>query len=365
MRFFKSFLILGLMVVCLPIVAQTPTFDELTFEDEELTVAYKNKPKNHVFLRSKRGTNGMNKTSSGDSITAMPVNEIVLVFSELEASAADEREEANRERWENLLMTYPEYFQANTSYKNVCQCNTSGDAEQFKKMQGFYIYFTGKEPKVEEKRAEVKPVKTEEKTAPVKETKEPEKQAVAKTKEPAVKESEPVKNDPPPAKETREENTNSGGNEVVKENTTTTKKPATAKPRRSKDTKACRLPCYENGDEDLNAFFRTSITLTKKQKKHGKHLEATVKIPLHFDGSIKKPMVVGENEDLNKQILEALKSMINWNAAVKNGVATKSEVKITLKFDKETKSMKPAEIIITPKLGPKCTCVSDAEIFGE
>src|SRR5262249_22675428 len=117
-----------------------------------------------------------------------------------------------------------------------------------------------------------------------------------------------------------------------------------AKPRRSKDTKACRPPCYESGDEDLNAFFKQNVVLTKKQKKKGKNLMAVVKLSLHFDGTIKKEMVTGENEDFNKQVEEAVKGMNKWNAAVKNGVSIKSEVKITLKFDKETKSMKPFEV---------------------
>jgi hypothetical protein len=46
------------------------------------------------------------------------------------------------------------------------------------------------------------------------------------------------------------------------------------------------------------------------------------------------------------------------------GVDVRSEVKITLKYDRESKAIKPFEIAVTPRLGPKCKCASDAEIFG-
>jgi hypothetical protein len=87
---------------------------------------------------------------------------------------------------------------------------------------------------------------------------------------------------------------------------------------------------------------------------------------LNFDGSIKKAMVTGTNEELNVLVSAAIKNMNLWNPAVKGGVTIKSQVKMTLKYDKETKGMKPFEMMITPRPNPKCTkCISDAEIFGE
>jgi hypothetical protein len=75
--------------------------------------------------------------------------------------------------------------------------------------------------------------------------------------------------------------------------------------------------------------------------------------------------VTGENEALNTQVQDALKAMNNWNSAVKNGTSIKSEVKINLKYDRESKSLKPSEVITVPRLGPKCKCMSDADLFGD
>ena len=76
-------------------------------------------------------------------------------------------------------------------------------------------------------------------------------------------------------------------------------------------------------------------------------------------------MVNGTNIQLNELVSAALKSMDLWNPAVKSGVTVKSEVKITLKYDKSTKAIKPFEIMITPRPNPKCIeCKTDAEIFG-
>jgi hypothetical protein len=87
---------------------------------------------------------------------------------------------------------------------------------------------------------------------------------------------------------------------------------------------------------------------------------------LNFDGSIKKAMVNGANTSLNEYVSVAVKSMDLWNPSVKAGTTVKSEVKITLKYDKSTKAIKPFEVAITPRPNPKCSkCLSDAEIFGD
>jgi hypothetical protein len=65
---------------------------------------------------------------------------------------------------------------------------------------------------------------------------------------------------------------------------------------------------------------------------------------------------------VNQQVIGAVKMMNLWNPAVKGGLTVKSEVKITLKYDKETHAMKPFEIMINPRPGPKCKCASDAEL---
>ncbi|MEO6304705.1 MAG: hypothetical protein ABIP51_16205, partial [Bacteroidia bacterium] len=177
----RSFLVIILFsILCSPLVGQT-TFEEMSFDADSLGTAYKSAGKNYAFIRSKKGTGGLTKTSTADSILAkaIPVTEIVLVFSETDPSAIAEREDGNRQRWENLLVTYPDLFQFSTTYKNLCQCKNGGDAEAFKKSQGFYVYFGAEEPKVEEK----KPVaKVEEKKTTTKEPKE--EKSVTKTKEP-------------------------------------------------------------------------------------------------------------------------------------------------------------------------------------
>ena len=115
----------------------------------------------------------------------------------------------------------------------------------------------------------------------------------------------------------------------------------------------------------LNAFFKDNITLTKKQKKKWKSATSELKLQLNIDGSVKKAMVAGANADLNKLVLESVQNMNPWNATVKNGVTIKSEVRISLKFDKETKAFKPGEVNVNPKPNPKCKCMSDSEMFGD
>lgn len=356
MRLIKSSLAILAFAICLPMSAQTPVYEDLIFEADSMTTPYKPLGKNYAFVKSKRGTDGVARTSRADSIMSFPVTEIVLVFSELNSSSINNRLEANQERWENLLRTYPQFFQFSTTLKEMCQCKIGGDTAIFKKGNGFYIYFTGEEPKVaqketkdviEEKKVEPKKTETKPVATNVKEESKKEKQ-----KEPE-KEADDAPMDGP-------EQTVSM--EMPKD--APKKKPGYTKPRRAKDPKACRLPCYESGDEDLNAFFKDNITLSKKQKRHSKQLISVLKLQLNLDGSIKKAMVTGVNEGLNKQVLGSVSAMNSWNPAVKSGATVKSEVKITLKYDRETKSMKPFEIAIIPRPAPKCKCLSDTEIFG-
>jgi hypothetical protein len=394
MNFLKSFLLILLFATCLPLAGQTPAYEELEFELDSTASTYKPAGKNHVLVRSKRGTGGVNKTPAADAILSAEVTEIVLVFSETDPGDIAEREEANQERWENLLRTYPELFQFSTTYKTICQCKTGGDAEAFKQTQGFYVYINGEVPKVaaeaappkaeepkavakaEERRAEPKAPekKAEEKKAPeklIEETKPAvaDKTTVKTPEPPAAKNTEPAKEEPVAAKPKQQE--------VVKEEepaeeakpekkvaAAPKKKPVVGKARRAKDPKACRYACYGNGDDDLNNFFKDNLKLTKKERKKAKKNPIVVKLQLNLDGTIKKVMVACPDEKLNLLVTEAVKSMNPWNATVKNGVTVKSEVKITLKYDKPTKSLKAMETAVMPKLLPKCNkCTSDSELF--
>jgi hypothetical protein len=374
------------------LIAQPTSYDEMEFESDEIPSQYAAKGHNYAYLKSKRGTSGMNHTSTADSIRSFHINEIVLVFTEVNEGDIDEREDANRERWDNLMMTYPEFFKPGVVYKNICQCKEGGDAEAFKHVQGFYVYYKPEAPKAAEpakpaKVAEEKPVtkteekkpekpaakeiaetkKPEEKKAEEKPVKTPEKEVAVEEKPVTKTKEEPVQEERTPAVVTKTEAepvANDANEEVVeKKKPGIAKKGPAMKARRAKDKKACRPACYQGGDEDLNSYFKDAITLTKKQRRKGKHLVCVLKLQLNVDGSIKNATVTGENEVFNQQILGAANSMNKWNAAVKNGVTVKSDVKITLKYDKPTKSIKPSEVIVNPRPGPKCKCMSDSEIF--
>jgi hypothetical protein len=378
----KNFLAAFAFALCIPLAAQT-TFDEMEFEADSTLSTYKPSGKNYVLVKSKRGTSGMSKTPAADAILTAEVSEIVLVFTENEPGEIAEREEANRERWENLLSTYPELFQYSTTYKNVCQCNTHGDAEAFKKAQGFYVYVNGEVPKVaEETKAEepklaanVPATKTEEKKAA--EPKKSEEPPATKTTKTEEKKKAEVAAAEIPATKTTEVPDNTSVAKEEPEPEPEKEKPVAAapkkktsaapamKPRRTKDPKACRPACYGWGDEDLISFFKDNIALTKKEKKKSKKWMANVKIQLNVDGSIKKTFVTGENEVFNQKVNDAIKLMNNWNAAVKSGVTVKSEVKFTLKYDKEKKHLRPYDIMTNPKPSQKCQCMPDSQLFGD
>ena len=377
-------------ITAMPLAAQV-SYDELEFEADSIKKAYKPRGKNYAFIRSKRGSSGVNKNSRADSITSLTISDIVLVFTEEDAEERASREEANRDRWENLIRTYPEYFDYSPTLVNMCQCNFNGDSAAFKKMQGFYIYFEGDEPVTAEpvQPAATEPARLENKKPAAKEpeetAKEPSRERQETSAEETVAREERGKRK---SEETVAAPDMSGGESPKKEKRKKEKKseekdptdditmdvPVTkpaprkkatySKPRRAKDPKACRPACYENGDLDLHDYFRDNITLSKKQKKKGKTLVASLRIQLNLDGSIKKAFVTGANETLNKQVQEAVNGMNQWNPTVKNGATVKSEVRITLKYDKASKAMKPSEVVVMPRLGPKCKCVSDAELFG-
>lgn len=367
--------------------AQAPVFDDLVFEDDSITSSYRANGKHFVYAKSKKGTGGMEKISSLDSIRSFEVTDIVLVFSETTAASIANRADNNRERWENLLTTYPELFQFNTNYKNLCQCNIGGDAELFKKMNGFYVYYKGgPEPKKEavaavvekkeEKKAEEpkKEEKKEEKKAEVKKSEEKKEEKVVKEE---TKKEEKKKEEKVVKEETKEEKKEESKATVVPDEVlgeepeavpakpTSRQKAKYTTPKRSKDKKACRPPCYENGDEDLINYFVNAIEITKKEKKKAKKWTSTVTLILNFDGTVKKFMITGPDEVFNKRVNGAVGAMNPWNPAVKSGVTIKSQVKFNLKYDKTRKGMIPTEINFTPRPGPKCVCVPDSELFPD
>ncbi len=380
MKKILAFILLSFLV--LPAVGQAPAFEDLIFEADSTTSTYKAKGKNFAFIRSKRGTGGVNKTSTGDSIIskAIPVTDIYLVFTEMNSADLALREAANRERWENLIKTYPEFFAESPNLYNLCQCNSAGNLEDFKQAQGFYVYFAGKvEPvavaaskpvaKKEEPKKEIEEPKKKEK---VKEEKKEEPKAEKPAKEETVKAEKPKKEKK--EKEKKEEKAKEGPVVVAQPEPTPEpevkevkpKKEGYSKPKKAKDAKVCRPPCYDGGDEGLAAFFKENIILNKKQKRKSGDLISVVTLQLNFDGSIKKSMIQGANEEFNKQVEDAIKKMDLWNPAIKGGVTIKSQVKMTLKYDNSTKAIKPFETVIIPRPAPKCTeCLSDSQVFAE
>lgn len=378
MKLYKFILPVVLMVLSFSAGAQISSAEELEFEEETTKTAYKPRSRNFVFVKSKKGEGGVPKVQRADSILSTPITEIILVFTELTEAASEEREEANMERWANLFETYPELFQHNrTTFKNICQCNTQGDADAFKAGQGFYIYYKSSEPA----KVAVKPVPVAEDPKPAtpeKKVEEPKTVAAGKTKEePKKKEAEvpkveekQVKEVPAPVVQQKVEEPEEEEPVVAKtpkplKPSAGKKRPGYEKPRRAKDAKACRQPCYEGGDEDLVAFWKNSVTLTKKQKKKGKNINVMVRLQLNYDGTIKKAFITGEDEVLNQQVQAAVDQMSYWNPAVKGGLTIRSEVKFTLKYDKPSKTIRPTDFVINPRPGQKCPCVSDAELFGD
>ena len=391
MKSIKAIFVIALIISSNLVFGQEPSFYELTFGIDSTTTPYKANNDNFVFIRSKRGPEPVKATSAGDSIKSFVIQKIVLVFSESSTSELENRDAYNQERWENLMPTYPEFFQATTTYKNICQCSQDASSPSYKEVQGFYIYYTPKGVSVLKKEVEVvkaeEPKPIEPKKEIVKE--EPKKVVeVAKVETPKpvepkkeIAKEEPKKEEPKKVKEVEAKVEEVKPVEVVKkeepkkeveaipadnnsntEEVTDSKNKATlpfGKPRKAKDPKACRTACYGTGEDDLNAFFKDKVALTKKMKKD----EVDLKLQLNVDGTVKKVVIKGENAELNKLVEEAVKDMI-WNASVKSGLTIKSEVKMILKFDKKLKGLKAEELMVSPRLGPKClTCASDDELF--
>jgi len=399
MKSLKAIFVIALIISSNLVFGQEPSFYELTFGIDSTTTPYKANNDNFVFIRSKRGAEPVKATSAGDSIKSFVIQKIVLVFSESSTAELENREAYNQERWENLIPTYPEFFQATTTYKNICQCSQDASGPSYKEVQGFYIYYTPKGVSVPKKEVEVAKVETPkvaepEKQEPKKEVvvakvetpipAEPKKETVkeepkkdvesikkvepkklkeveAKVEVAKVEEVKPVevvkKEEPKKEVEAITTPTNTNTEEVTDSKNKATAPPA--KPRKAKDPKACRTACYGTGESDLNAFFKDKVVLTKKMKKD----EVDLKLQLNVDGTVKKVVIKGENAELNKLVEEAVKDMI-WNASVKSGLTIKSEVKMILKFDKKLKGLKAEELMVSPRLGPKClTCTSDEELF--
>jgi len=342
----KKIFILFLSLIAGSAMAQPSSYTDLVFENTDSLKSYvPERGKHYVYVMPSASTEEVAKNSRLDSISGFRILKIVLAYPETADKENAETADQVQQRWDNLMSSYYVYFKApDTKFKNVYLTERAG--------QGFYIYYDGGKGK------------------PVKETAAKEEKEEKKKKEKVVKEEEKPKETEKKTKEKEKKDETAKHSDEVKHSGSGDTKPAVVKaaphfdkPMRAKDPKACRLPCYGGGDEDLMAFFKDNITLSKKQSRHGKDLVSMVKIQLNFDGTIKKTFVTGANEHLNKQVEEAINMMNPWNPAVKGGITVKSEIKMTLKYDYDTHAMRPSDTVITPRLGAQCKCIPDEEMF--
>ncbi|MCX8080947.1 MAG: hypothetical protein N3F09_06910 [Bacteroidia bacterium] len=364
------------------LTAQVSTIEDIVIEEDSITVPYKPSG-NHVYFKSKKKSGGMEKIQELDNIikNGYEINEIVLVYTEDSPADFANREADNRNRWENLMAAHPDIFQFNTNYRSVLQKANSSNAEAMKSIQGFYVYYSKTSPPSP---PPLPPSPTSSKPSDpmtkgdVKKGTEPENQTFE------IKENKKNKKEKETAevpKENKKDKMNKEKDDVVKDEKKAedafpepTPEPTRPKrtitiyssPRKAKDPKACRPPCYEEGDEGLVNYFKSALTLSKRERKKFDEYVTIVKLTLDFNGAIKKMQVTCPDKDLQGRVENALNGMGNWLPAVKGGITVKSEVRFLLKYDKSSKAILPSDFQIIPRPNPKCNkCLSDSEIFAD
>ncbi len=360
---------------------QISAYEDLVIEEDSITSPYK-PAGNPIYFKSKKKAGGMEKIPEVENIlkSNVEITDIVLVYTEDSPADIANRENDNRNRWENLISAHPELFQYNTNYKSVIQKSNPSNAGAMKNVQGFYVYYSKPAAPTPPPPA---PSKNNDPMTKgdVKKGKEPENQTFetkdsenkknkSKEKEPVVTEEKKDRKEPKKQKDVvvKEEKKEQ---DVFPEPTSEPVKPRKTvtvytSPRKAKDPKACRPPCYEEGDEGLVNYFKSALALSKKERKKFDEIVTTVKLTLDFNGSIKKTQIMCPDKDLQARIEQALNNMGNWLPAVKGGVTVKSEVRFMLKYDRNSKALLPADFQIIPRPNPKCNkCISDAEIFGD
>jgi hypothetical protein len=371
---FMKFLFRAILFLVLIIFSpsQVSSFDDLVIEEDSITTPYKPSGSSYVYFKSKKKAGGMEKIPELESLIQknMEITDIVLVFTEDSPADIANRENDNRNRWENLISAHPELFQYNTNYKSICQKAGASNTDAMKEVQGFYVYYAKPAPPPP-------PPQKEMTKGDIKKGKEPEQSTFEASSSKKDKKSKKEESEP---KEEKKKSKKEKSTEDVAVKVTekpepapepepqrpVKRTPAFTTPKKAKDPKACRPPCYPDGDEGLVAFFKNQLALSKKERKKFKDLVPTVKLSLEFNGTIKKFQVMCPDKDLQGRIEQVLGQMDNWLPAVKGGVTVKSEVRFSLKYDKTSSAMLPSDFQIIPRPNPKCTkCMSDAEIFGE
>ena len=82
MKSLKAIFAIACIISSNLVFGQEPSFYDLNFSMDSTSTPYKSSGSNYVFIRSKRGTEPIKATSSGDSIKSFAIQQIVLVFSE-------------------------------------------------------------------------------------------------------------------------------------------------------------------------------------------------------------------------------------------------------------------------------------------
>lgn len=297
----RAGLIGSLCVAALFLRGQPTNISQISYTlDDTVQGAYKPRAKQqHLFIASRFGSPDVDPSRALDSVSGFLINDIVLVFSKYKQSDNFSQARLNAARWENLLKSYPQLFQSGTTkYGNICQAGIHNDSVARELTHGFYIYYENRSDP-EERNKEIAEI-----------SKMLDRMGVdtsgAATPEPAVPASEviPVKPGSSP--------------------------PRFKKPMRAKDPKACRQAYYKNGLNDLNAFFRSHIELTNRQKRHPEKVTAEVQVRLSYNGRIRSAYVLSTDDEFIKQIREALADMSLWHPAVLNGITINTSVKFNL-----------------------------------
>ena len=96
MKNFSNLFLALFLFSCISISAQAPVFDDLVFEDDSITSTYRATSKHFVYAKAKKGTGGMEKISSLDSMRSFELTDIVLVFSETTSASIANRYDNNK-----------------------------------------------------------------------------------------------------------------------------------------------------------------------------------------------------------------------------------------------------------------------------
>jgi hypothetical protein len=313
--------------------AREISVSELEFKlSDTVNGAYKpQKNIKHIFIASKFGSPVVEQSKVLDSISGFLITDIVLVYSKYKYSDNFSQSKLNRARWENLLKKYPSLFQSGTTkYGDICQAGFQSDSSARELSHGFFIYFENRADPVERQEEIEKISKMLEKMGVDTSSSGPEE---------AEKPGEAI---------------------VPVSGTFGMAKPA--KPLKAKDPKACRQPYYKNGMPDLQAFFRTSIGLSNKQKRNPEDVTAEVNLRLDFRGQIKSAHVMSKDQQFITQIREALARMSLWHPAVINGVAVKTNVKLLLYATPKGLVQVKGGLILVRTL-QKCPLTPDEQLF--